>query len=216
MPAQPFVPAELVGERLLMMFSMWLGDAQDPEGVAFVDRLNSYGTPCHTVSMVLPFGLGMQRVLDAQSPAGKRYYIKELHMRELAPEAVQRVVDFWTSMPMEGDISIASFGGAMADVPEDATAFANRQEICWLTFQLHWAEAEHDADYMARTRAAAQSLQQWVGSGLYMNMLSPDEMDRVVEGFGGPVKYARLGRIKAKYDPSNMFRLNANIVPVFD
>jgi FAD/FMN-containing dehydrogenase len=81
---------------------------------------------------------------------------------------------------------------------------------------MQWQNAENDADYMARTRAAAESLQPWVGAGLYMNMLSPDEMNRVVEGFGGPQKYARLGRIKAKYDPTNLFRINANIVPVAD
>ena len=44
-------------------------------------------------------------------------------------------------------------------------------------------------------------------------MLNFDEMDRVVEAFGGPAKYAKLGRLKAQYDPANLFRMNPNVTP---
>jgi FAD/FMN-containing dehydrogenase len=40
-----------------------------------------------------------------------------------------------------------------------------------------------------------------------------DELDRVVEALGGPEKYAKLGRVKAQYDPENLFRANYNITP---
>jgi FAD/FMN-containing dehydrogenase len=49
---------------------------------------------------------------------------------------------------------------------------------------------------------------------VYVNMLNADEdqADRVVEAYGED-KYARLGRIKAQYDPENLFRVNYNIAP---
>jgi hypothetical protein len=66
---------------------------------------------------------------------------------------------------------------------------------------------------MGMTRDAVTGLKPWTGQGVYVNMLNFDEMDRVVEAMGGPEKYARLGRIKAQYDPENLFSANANILP---
>jgi FAD/FMN-containing dehydrogenase len=213
MPAQPFVPAELVGERLLMLFSMWLDDAESPDGIAMIDRLNDVGDPCLKVSTVMPFGLGMQRALDMEFADGHRNYTKEAHVTELPDEAIDALVDFWADMPMHGETEIIGLGGAIGDVAEDATAFSNRQYLWWLNFAMHWDDAADDADYIARTRGIVDELAPWVGTGVYVNMLNFDEMDRVVEAFGGPEKYARLGRVKAKYDPENLFRINYNIAP---
>ncbi len=79
---------------------------------------------------------------------------------------------------------------------------------------MRWDDPASDADYMARTRAAVAVLRPWLGQGVYFNMLNVDELDRVVEALGGPEKYTRLGRVKAQYDPENLFRANYNITPV--
>jgi hypothetical protein len=78
---------------------------------------------------------------------------------------------------------------------------------------MSWDDAANDADYMERTRSCVRALKPWTGAGVYVNMLNLDEMDRVVEAFGGPEKYARLGRVKATYDPENLFRMNYNVTP---
>ncbi|HWG13438.1 MAG TPA: BBE domain-containing protein, partial [Streptosporangiaceae bacterium] len=79
---------------------------------------------------------------------------------------------------------------------------------------LRWDDPGCDADYMQRTRTVVRDLAPWVGQGVYFNMLNVDELDRVVEALGGPAKYAKLGRVKARYDTENLFRANYNIVPV--
>ena len=63
------------------------------------------------------------------------------------------------------------------------------------------------------TRKTVAGLAPWTGRGVYVNMLNFDEQDRVVEAMGGPEKYGELARLKARYDPRNLFRMNANIAP---
>jgi FAD/FMN-containing dehydrogenase len=214
MPALPFVPPELVGKRLLMLISMWLDDADDPAGAEMIARLCEVGRPAVTATTVLPFGAGVQKLIDSEFEDGHRYYTKEAHVATLAGEAIDKLVGFWKDMPMEGEVEIIGLGGAIGDVPEDATAFSNRGYPLWLNFAMRWDEPALDAEYMERTRTIVRDLAPWVGRGIYVNMLNFDEMDRVVEAFGGAAKYARLGRIKAQYDPDNFFRMNYNITPL--
>ncbi len=213
MPALPFVPPELVGERLLMLIAMYLEDAADPAGLELVERLGSVGKPCVNASTTLPFAAGVQRIIDEEFADGHRYYTKEAHVSTLADEAVDKLVEFWKDMPMGGEVEIIGLGGAIGDVPEDAAAFANRGYLMWLNFAMSWDDPALDAEYMERTRTIVRDLKPWTGTGIYVNMLNVDEMDRVVEAFGGPEKYAKLGRVKAQYDPDNFFRQNYNIAP---
>ena len=212
MPRLPFVPAELVGERLTMLISMWLEDAEDPDGVELIDRLSKVGNPCVVASTVLPFAAGVQHIIDEEFADGHRYYTKEAHVDQLSHEAIDVIYDFWKDMPMGGEIEIIGLGGAIGDVPEADAAFSNRGSSMWLNFAMSWDDASLDSDYITRTRAVVDKLKPWVGTGVYVNMLNFDEMDRVVEAYGAD-KYGKLGRVKAQYDPQNVFRINANILP---
>jgi Berberine and berberine like len=215
MPALPFVPAELAGRRLLMLVAMWLDDADDPAGGELIERLTAVGRPATKATTVMPFAGRVQKLLDEEFADGHRYYTKEAHVSDLADEAIDTLVAFWKDMPMHGEVEIIGLGGAIGDVPEDATAFSNRGYLLWLNFAMSWDDPANDQDYIGRTRKIVGDLKPWTGKGIYVNMLNFDEMDRVVEAFGGPEKYARLGRVKAQYDPENLFRLNYNITPVF-
>ena len=213
MPALPFVPPDLVGKRMLMLIAMYLDGAEDADGAELIGRLGAVGEPAVAASTTLPFGAGVQRLIDTEFEDGHRYYTKEGHVTELTAEAIDLLVGFWQDMPMQGEVEIIGLGGAIGDVAEDATAFANRQYLLWLNFAMRWDDPADDRDHIDRTRKIVADLGPWLGKGVYVNMLNFDEMDRVVEAFGGPEKYAQLGRVKARYDPANLFRMNYNITP---
>ena len=219
MPPLPFVPAELVGEPIVMLFCMWLDDPHDPEGERALKDLVSVGDSLATGEAVIPFGLGMQRFLDAEFPNGFRNYTKEAHLDQLSDGAIDALVDFWedglsgTESTIEGEIAIYGLGGVAAEIPEEDAAFANRGSLWWINWAMHWHEPGDDLKNMAAIRESCEALAPWGGTGVYVNMLNVDELDRIVEAYGGPEKYRRLGTVKAQYDPGNLFRRNHNIAP---
>ncbi|MEV6489489.1 FAD-binding oxidoreductase [Actinoplanes sp. NPDC051633] len=210
----PFVPAELVGKPLLMLIGMYLEDAHTPEGVELIDRLTGVGNPCVKAATVLPFGAGVQHLIDDDFRDGHRYYTKEAHLEELSDEVIDRLITFWKDMPpaLGGEIEILGLGGAILDVAEEDTAFSNRNYAMWLNFAMSWDDPADDEDFISRSRAIIRDLKPWTGTGVYLNMLNVDELDRVVEAFGRE-KYARLGHVKAQYDPENLFSTGYQIIP---
>ena len=214
MPGSPFVPEPLRGKRLLLMIVMYLDDAQSDDGAKLVERLIAVGRPAAKAMTVMPFGGRVQKLLDPEFPNGNRYYTKEAHINWLPEAALEVLVARWLGMKMSGEIEIIGLGGAMARVPDAATAFANRQHSWWLNFALHWDHAGDDQANLAQIRAAHDALKPWLGKGIYANMLNFDEQDRLIDAYGGQERYDRLAGVKAKYDPENFFRSNnAAIAP---
>ena len=210
----PFVPAELVGQRMLMVVAQWLADPDDAEAFVMLGRLTALGHPTMSTTLVLPFAAALQTLSDEDFAAGHRYYTKEVHLPDLTDGIIGELLDFWTEqMSMRGEIEIVQLGGAVARPPVGGSAFAHRQYPFWLSFSLRWENEADDSEYIGRVRKAAQRLEPWLDSGVYANMLNYDEQDRRVDAYGGSERYARLSEIKARYDPGNLFRRNVNVIP---
>jgi hypothetical protein len=106
---------------------------------------------------------------------------------------------------------IRRLGGAMARVSPEATAFAHRENEALVVVPT-FAPADASAEQVQQIRQAAwQPLAPW-SNGAYGNFLSEASQASVAAVYPGET-YARLARIKAIYDPENLFNQNLNIPP---
>jgi len=59
-----------------------------------------------------------------------------------------------------------------------------------------------------------EALKPYSAGGAYLNMIMDEGEERIRASYGD--NYDRLARIKAEYDPDNLFRVNQNIKPAAD
>jgi len=102
-------------------------------------------------------------------------------------------------------------GGAMARVPADATAFAHRGSRIMVNVATFYEGPDDKGRRTAWVNGLASALQQ-DDYGAYVNFLGDEGEDRIRAAYPGST-WDRLAEIKARYDPTNLFRLNQNIPP---
>jgi len=96
-------------------------------------------------------------------------------------------------------------------VPVEATAFPHR-DARWDGLVLtSWDDHEQDEVQVQCTRRAWAALRPFSTGGVYVNGVADGGAEEIQGAYGA--NYARLASLKAKYDPANLFRLNANIDP---
>ena len=136
-----------------------------------------------------------------------RRYWKGHYVREL-PDAAIEV--FLAHDPTIG-ASLQAYGGAIAEVPDDAAAFSQRDTAFEYVCAARWTDPADDAGRIAAARVSASRLEPFA-SGVYVNVLV-DEGEAGVRRAYPAEKLARLTALKDAVDPDNVFHLNQNIRP---
>ena len=106
---------------------------------------------------------------------------------------------------------IRVLGGAVARVPSDATAYAHRARPIMVNVAALYDQAEEASTHEAWAEKFWKALRNGE-PGAYVNFLSADGPARMCEAYPGRT-LDRLAEIKARYDPTNVFRLNQNVAP---
>jgi hypothetical protein len=143
--------------------------------------------------------------------AGKYYHLKGGFLTQLKDDGIDLIIDSYKRMPNWYVLFMDHGGGAYRRVAPAATAFPNRDMLFMLgTIGIWPNKADMDAN-IEKMRANWRELEP-LTKGFYTNVADQDtSMAHYRENYGS--NFERLVALKAKYDPANLFRLNANVPP---
>jgi FAD/FMN-containing dehydrogenase len=213
-PDDPEYPEDARGKRVLALAAVHDGPAE--EGEAAIAPLRSFGTPLLDFSAKMPYR-AIQALYDPLYPKGRdRSYFRSLYLPRLDEQIIREIVAGLAVRPSEMTYSsVWYFGDVVRSVAADATAFGDRSQPWLVSIDAIWSKREEDAENIAWVRQLWSTIRPYSNGRLYLNFLSGHDGDAKAmrEGVGAET-YDRLARIKAKYDPTNFFRLNQNIPPL--
>ena len=213
LPASEHTPPEIHNTPMIVTGAVYTGDPD--EGMKIIQPLREIGTPLADISGPLPF-VGVQAAFDEFFQRGTlRSYWKSTFVQELTDPILDIIVSKAQNRPSDRTFVVTFFmGGAINTVGPEDTAYSERSANWMLSMDGNWSDPSDDDKVIAWVRDAWAELHEHGTGTLYLNFTSAVEEGTTVgvdSAFGKNLE--RLARIKAKYDPDNIFRLNNNIIP---
>jgi hypothetical protein len=155
--------------------------------------------------------VAIQRSWDNSDPRNFSEYLKSGFINEFPPALVDALVQNFDTFADRGTTCFFQHsGGAIGRVPADATAFAHRNSLAAMFIVVSWPLAEPGDSHIAYARESWKHLEPYT-DGWYTNEVSGESAALVNSNYQG--NYQRLVKVKNQYDPTNLFRLNANVKP---
>jgi FAD/FMN-containing dehydrogenase len=151
---------------------------------------------------------------DGGSAPGRGYYERSGFLRGIEPGLIDASLAIMDEPQAVGELVFWQHGGAASRVKPDATAVWHRDAARSLLVDADWDDPH---DERARDTAMQWARETWhklepFTDGFYVNTMAGDDPhQRVRSTYGG--NYPRLVKLKGQYDPSNLFRMNANVPP---
>ena len=208
-PPLDFVPTELHGELVISVACCYAGPVEDGEQA--VRPLKEFDSPVLDLCEPKPY-VEHQSMFDRSYPHDWWYYMRACDVDELSDEVIEIAVEHAGRIqsPLTA-FPIWQLGGAVARVPDEATAFNGRS--AGHTFNITSVTDSSDGFDAERewVRAFWSALEPH-HAGVYVNFLMDEGEDRIRTAYGAD-KYDRLQKLKREYDPDNFFHRNQNIPP---
>ena len=183
------------------------------EGMRVLAPLRGYGRPLVDTVGLVPYSARQCMLDQPMAVHGLHRYWRsaftETVSDELIDVLVARAAAF--SSPLNSLI-LFYVHGAVTRVPEGATAFSARKAQWDFDAIGQWTDGSESATHIAWVRDAWDALEPHLQGRVYVNHVAADDRpEKVRASFGG--NYKRLRELKTRYDPTNLFRMNANIAP---
>jgi len=197
-----------IGGGVVTLGYVWVGDPA--RGEELVPDVRALGRP--SAERVDRLGyVELQSRDDVVDGHARRRYSKGHYFRELTDEVIDQMVTVADLGPYVPGVGLQAYGGAIADVPEDDTAFSHRDTAFELGASTGWTDPAEDDVRIETARAYAATLEPFA-SGVYVNVLGDEGAAGVRRAYSAE-KLTRLTAVKDTYDPQNVFHLNQNIRP---
>jgi FAD/FMN-containing dehydrogenase len=154
----------------------------------------------------------LQSAFDGLYPPGDQWYWRADFVKEIPDEAVEIHAKFGAELPtMQSLMHMYPVDGAAHDVAPSETAWSYRDARWGSVF----AGVDPDPANVGAVRQWTidyfEALHPYAAGGAYVNMMMDEGQERVRASYRD--NYDRLSRVKATYDPDNLFRVNQNIEP---
>ncbi len=200
------------GAKVAIIGAAYFGAMTD--GERMLRPIKQLGSPLF--DMIQPTSYcDLNSIFDAGYPKGMLNYWKSNFLTTLDDDVINIMVDMLEHCPSKySGIFVEHWHGAAARVPHDHTAFHHRREGHNLLILSQWQDAAAREENIAWARQGFARLEPFSAGARYVNYMDHDDAGDLAGPFGA--NYARLARVKAQWDPGNVFHLNQNVQPASD
>jgi len=208
-PPLPFLPEEVHGKEMIALAVFYAGDPNQAEPL--IAPLHKFGTTLGAHIGVQPY-IAWQQAFDPLLAPGARNYWKSHNFSMLNDKLFDAVIEYIEKLPSsQCEIFFGAIGGATSRPTPDSAAYAHRDAKFVMNVHGRWDDPADDERCIQWARDFFNTSAPFASGGVYVNFLTADEGDRVRDAYGP--NYDRLAKVKRKYDPTNLFRINQNIRP---
>ena len=205
-PPMPFVPEEAHGKPVLMALMAYVGPPDQADGA--IAPLRALAEPL--ADMLRP--MRYPELYEGPEPepqlaAGANFFCDSLE--QIGAEAILEQLP--QSTAMMNSVQIRVLGGALARVPNDATAFGHRDRRVFVNVAAMYADPAEEDTHQGWVEGLAESLGK-DGAGGYVGFMGKEGEETLRAAYPGGA-WERLRGLKRRYDQDNLFRLNHNIPP---
>ena len=155
--------------------------------------------------------VAIQRSWDNTDPRHTGSYLKSGFVNTMPDQLVTTIAQNYKAFNERGTTMFFQHsGGAIGRVPADATAFAHRKSVANMFAVVSWPMGESRESHVAYIKDYWRQFEPFT-DGWYTNEVDDHAAATVNGNYQG--NYERLVQVKNRYDPTNLFRLNANVKP---
>lgn len=210
-PPAPWLAPAVHGRNIVLLFVCYSGDVE--EGERLVAPIKRLGSPVGDIVQRRTY-VSQQSLLDATQPKGRRYYWKSEYLPTHEPELLTAAIEHGgRTLSPHSAILLFPLDGPMNRLPSGYSAAGNRDAVSVVNIAAAWDNAEDDAANIEWARSTWRDLRRFSTGGVYVNFLTEEEGDERIKA-AYRAQYGRLAAIKARWDPTNLFRMNKNIPPL--